>query len=385
MEDNTTSGNWYQKYLLPGVIFQSVLIGGGYATGREVVEFGGKFGAWGIWAILVMFLGFSLFSMLTFEVARVFRVRDYKNWIKQLIFNLWPLFDLLYLTMMILVLGVMSAATGSIAEEVLGWPHWVGASLVLFLVALLNFYGKKVIVNFKTVGTLFLYLGYFVFSGVVIYSSWDEVGRVLSTGDTSYTRGLSMGTVVWTGLLYVGYNLAGLPTTLFVLDQQTERRHTVWAGLITGVLATIPFTLTWFSLLGFYPSFEVLDAPVPWIRMLAIAASPPVLILYGLVVVWTLVETCTGFIHAVIDRMDSALVEMGKSGLRPFQSAVLAAGIFLTAGGLSQIGIIDLIATGYTAMAYGFLVLMALPLLTVGIIRMTMLGLNQKAVTRKVS
>ena len=37
----------YAKYILPGVLLQSVLIGGGYATGREIYSYGAKFGAFG--------------------------------------------------------------------------------------------------------------------------------------------------------------------------------------------------------------------------------------------------------------------------------------------------------------------------------------------------
>ena len=33
------SNSWFKKYLLPGFIFQSLVIGGGYGTGRELVEF----------------------------------------------------------------------------------------------------------------------------------------------------------------------------------------------------------------------------------------------------------------------------------------------------------------------------------------------------------
>jgi len=29
----------FQKYFIPGIIFQSVVIAGGYGTGREIVEF----------------------------------------------------------------------------------------------------------------------------------------------------------------------------------------------------------------------------------------------------------------------------------------------------------------------------------------------------------
>lgn len=44
----------FGKIVLPAVILQSVLIGGGYATGREIVTYGAKYGAAGWPAILVI-------------------------------------------------------------------------------------------------------------------------------------------------------------------------------------------------------------------------------------------------------------------------------------------------------------------------------------------
>ncbi len=85
--------------------------------------------------------------------------------------------------MMILVLGVMRAATDSITEETLGWPCWLGASLALASVSTLNLYGKKAITHFKTAGTVFLYLGYLTFSGTVILSQYDSIQTLLSTSN----------------------------------------------------------------------------------------------------------------------------------------------------------------------------------------------------------
>ena len=45
----------FGKFVLPGIILQSVMIGGGYATGREIVEYGAKYGALAgcpVWDIL---------------------------------------------------------------------------------------------------------------------------------------------------------------------------------------------------------------------------------------------------------------------------------------------------------------------------------------------
>ncbi|MFN3840389.1 MAG: hypothetical protein ACK4RF_06755, partial [Cyclobacteriaceae bacterium] len=60
----------FKQLFLPGIILQSVLIGGGYATGREIVEYGAKFGASGWVSGLAIFLGFSLLSIISMEACR---------------------------------------------------------------------------------------------------------------------------------------------------------------------------------------------------------------------------------------------------------------------------------------------------------------------------
>ena len=39
--------SWFQRFLLPGFAFKAVVIGGGYATGRELAEFFLPSGPWG--------------------------------------------------------------------------------------------------------------------------------------------------------------------------------------------------------------------------------------------------------------------------------------------------------------------------------------------------
>ena len=48
MRDPKPAGSsFFQRYLLPGFAFKAVVIGGGYATGRELAEFFLPSGAWG--------------------------------------------------------------------------------------------------------------------------------------------------------------------------------------------------------------------------------------------------------------------------------------------------------------------------------------------------
>ena len=93
--DKSRKSSFYAKYLLPGVILQSVLIGGGYATGREIYQYGAMFGSMGWISGITIAIGFSLFAFLTFEICRIYKVYDYKNFIKQMIGPLWPVMDIL--------------------------------------------------------------------------------------------------------------------------------------------------------------------------------------------------------------------------------------------------------------------------------------------------
>ena len=77
---------------------KAVVIGGGYATGRELVEFFLSRGPWGgLFAMLFATLLFSLFCSLTFVAALRFQTFDYRSFIRQLLGPAWPLFELAYL------------------------------------------------------------------------------------------------------------------------------------------------------------------------------------------------------------------------------------------------------------------------------------------------
>ena len=58
MAEGQGQPSWFQRYLLPGFAFKAVVIGGGYATGRELAEFFLPSGpAGGVAAIILFWMG----------------------------------------------------------------------------------------------------------------------------------------------------------------------------------------------------------------------------------------------------------------------------------------------------------------------------------------
>jgi uncharacterized membrane protein YkvI len=370
----------FATLLLPAIVAQSMIIGGGYSTGREIMEYAGRFGPRGWWAVVVIFLGFAVLSALAFEVARLGRAYDYKSWGRLLIGRLWPVYDILLVLMLLLVIAVMQAAVGSILEETVGLPYGVGLAIVFVMVGLLAWRGTSFIERFETVGSVALYVAYIVFS-VLILTSVKSTAAVPEVASEPSTRA-----VLLSGVQYVGYNLAVLPPVLFCLHRQRRRSEALVSGLLSGAAMTIPFALTFLCLMRFWPNPGVVDADVPWIPMLTAVGerwgggTGLWIWIFGVVAGWTLLETAVGGIHALVDRLERNLGDLppflrpAGGEMLPWQRSAAALVVLTGASLLARLGIIDLVKQGYGALSWGFILFMALPLLVVGTLRMSAAG-----------
>lgn len=82
---NAFESPFVRKYLIPGAVFQSVLVGGGYGTGREIVEFFTQYGAWGgLLGLGVTIVCWILVLAATWEFARISQVYDYRTFFQEL-------------------------------------------------------------------------------------------------------------------------------------------------------------------------------------------------------------------------------------------------------------------------------------------------------------
>src|SRR5690625_5198360 len=172
-------------------------------------------------------------AILIFEFSWKFYSIIYCTFIEAQFVPSWFLVDIVYFVLSIFGIAIMAYATGEIFQVTLGLNYWIGVILITFIVGILNFYGKGLIERFKTFGTLSLMIGYLVFASLVIFQTWDQAWDVLATGDTSYMTGtVSVFAVIWSGILYVGYNLAVYPATLFSIERQQSRKESVWSGKI---------------------------------------------------------------------------------------------------------------------------------------------------------
>ena len=154
----------FSKYILPGIIFQSVVIGGGYATGREIVEFffaSGPIG--GLLGIIVAMVVWSVSLALSFEMARLTKSYDYNSFFAHLLGRFSFLFEIAFLILIILVISTLGAAAGGLIASNFGVSAVWGTSAMMAAVAVLVFYGSKTIEKVLAGWSFLLYGAYFTF------------------------------------------------------------------------------------------------------------------------------------------------------------------------------------------------------------------------------
>lgn len=354
---------WLQVYIVPAAVFVSVVMGGGYGTGREVVQFFTSHGLQGgLLGILVATLAFALVLGLTFEFARVFRAYDYRAFFQHLTGRLWWTFEVLYLLLFLLVLGVVSSAAGTILEEEFHIASQLGMGLMLLLVAGLVFFGREVLERILTLWSA----GMYVIFGLYFYLVWQgtDTGVVEALDTAGGNPGWLTG-----GLLYVMYNVAIAPVLLFSTRAIATRREALLSGALTALLVMLPAALFHLSYAVGYP--EVLDQPVPNYWMIDTYAPDWLLIAFLVALFGTLVETGAGLVHGFIERLESVLMPDTDDGMGHLPRAAIAIVALGTSGLLGSLGIVSLIGKGYSALAVGFALVYVLPLLTLGVYRLS--------------
>jgi len=274
------------------------------------------------------------------------------------------LFEICYLVLMAIVLGVIAAAAGSILNEMFGFNYYVGVVGLLLGVGLLVYNGNEAIERFLSYWSFVLYGVYILFLIVVFVKFGGHISANLAAGEVKSGFALN-------GFKYAWYNLGCVPALLFSLTTLESRKESLISGILAAVITIVPAVLLLLGLISQYP--EVTSATVPTNFILDLIGSKTLQIAFQVTLFGTLIETGAGFINAVIGRIESVYEERGKSMPKAVNlgttMALLVMGVII-----AQFGLVGLIAKGYGTITWGFFLFYALPIVTLGLYKIMKQG-----------
>ncbi len=351
----------FKRFLLPGFAFKAVVIGGGYATGRELAEFFLPSGPWGgVFGMMLAMACWSIVCSATFLFARATHSFEYGAFFRSLLGPAWFLFDLAYACLVLIMLSVFGAAAGAICAALFGWPEAVGTFGLVAGIATVAAFGSDSVERLFKYVTYFLYAVYIVFVIVAFVHSSDRI--LANFAAPRAASGWALG-----GLTYAGYNVVGAVVILPVLRHLTCRRDAVVAGLLAGPLAMLPAMLFFVCMVAYYPAIS--SATLPSDYMLTRLNAPVLHVIFQLMILAALLESGTGAVHAVNQRLAGVLGARGRTLSTGGRFLVSAGVLILSVFVATRFGLVALIARGYRALAYLFIAVYVVPLLTYGVWR----------------
>lgn len=315
-----------QKYLI-AMAYMSVVIGGGFASGREVIEFFTGYGVWGIGGSIIAAFLFAFVGMQIAQISSRMQAKSHNQVLTRLFGETGgALVDYLLIFFLYGVGVIMLAAAGATFEQQFGWSTLAGSILMCVLVILTLCLNLKSIIYLISMAVPFLLL---IIMSIMVYSVFTGNFDVASQ-NTHAARFDVINLLGWTvpswalsGVLYAAFNVGvGFPMLAVIGGMTKSEKISGQGGALGGLGLGVLIVFLNFAL---YLNVDKLhDIPVP---TLLLAGKVNVALAYLTVVALILMiySTAVGMFFAFAVRW--AEPNTSKFKLIAVVSAVIGVGL----------------------------------------------------------
>lgn len=295
--------------------YMGAVIGAGFASGQEIMQFFIVFGQPGLWGVLLATILFSYLGALILFLSIRYRYTNYRELLCYLLGPSAAVFmDILSLFMLAGGLGIMLAGSGAVFSEQLGLPAWLGSvatALVTGMVIMGSLQrvmiANVILVPLKIIVILAVALAALMFYGLP--SGQPAAGPVGPT---------VAGNWVWSAILYVSYNMIVPVAVLTSLGRSVTTGVGVWGGMLGGLGMGLAAGLITLVGLAFYPMIMMYEIPLLYI---AGHLNEGLRIVLSVLIWLAILTTAIANAHGFASRLDPAqgryykLAGLGITGL----------------------------------------------------------------------
>lgn len=319
--------------------FVGLLVGAGFSTGREVIQYFVTFGSMGLWGVVLAGGLLAITGAVVIQLGSYFLAREHMSVFRNVAHPVVSRFLDISVTLTLFAIGfVMFAGAGSTLDQQYGFPAWAGAGLMVLLVmatGLLDVDRVSDLISGVTPLVIVAVVGAFLY--VMFHLPPD-----LSVLDAAAARTTPPVSPWWLSAFnYAGLSLMlGVSMVLVIGGNHPNLRQAGRGGLAGGVLYTV---LLLMSALALYLSIEqVGDADIPMLQLM-VSIHPALGHVMVVVVFGMIYNTAIGVFYALGRR----LTANRPDGYRRVFLLTCLAGY-----GLSFIGFDALMNAVYPAIGY---------------------------------
>ncbi len=279
--------------------YLGAVVGAGFASGQEIVQFFVSYGRHGSKGCLLAMVLFALCGGLLMYIAHRHETGSYQEMLQELMGEKFSkIIDLLMAVFLFLGLSMMLSASGAVFYEHLYKPKELGIFIASVLVAIFLYTGKKGLIksyNILVPAKLVLLLIITGYAALVI-----DGGQV-----EAYTGFLSPGEESrWliSSVLYVAYNFALAMVVLTEYQSIGSRKDGIWGAIWGGSLLGVLILFNYLALCKFLP--VILHYQVPMLYIAGVI-SPGTKVVYTIVLWVGILTTAIANAYGFAQRFSS--------------------------------------------------------------------------------
>ncbi|MBV7295141.1 hypothetical protein KRX51_04305 [Corynebacterium sp. TAE3-ERU12] len=329
-----------KRALTIAMAFVGLIIGAGFASGQETLQFFSSFGAGGLWGAGIAGIVMIVAGAGLLQLGSYFRANEHTQVLDRVAMPLTAKFlDVSIMVTLFCTGFVMFAGAGSNLEQQFNLPVWVGATLMLALVL------GAGLLDVDAVGRVIGAITPFIIVFLVLASVWALIHTDLSLAEAdAYANAeLSSSLPNWwiSALNYVGLcMIMAVSMTIVIGGNHFLPRSAGYGGLLGGIIYGALLTLAAAALLFSAP--DVADQDLPMLALVD-EINPTLSIGMAVVIYMMIFNTAIGMFYALGKRMTAN---------RPERFYPLFAVACVIGYGLSFIGFTQLVAVVYPALGY---------------------------------
>lgn len=326
--------------------FVGLLVGAGFATGQEVVQYFTSFGLNGVWGIIVAGIIMTLAGTVFLQLGSYFNAQEHNSVFRK-VTHPWVsrFLDICVIVTLFAVGFVMLAGAGSTLEQQFGVKAWIGSLIMLGLVLVCGMLDVSKVS--RVIGTITPLIIVAVVL-VAIYTAFNMPNDIGAAVEASSQLESPIGNWLVSALNYNGLALLmAVSMTLVIGGDHVNPREAGFGGILGGIIYFIMMALAGFSLMMNVESIGDSDIPM---LMIVDSISPTLGAIMAVIIYLMVFNTAIGMFYALGKRLAAG---------RENRYRVIFVVVCLAGFGLSFLGFKTLMGSVYPILGYLGIVMVA--------------------------
>lgn len=237
-------------------VYIGTIIGAGFASGQEMIQFFTRYGIKGIQGLILAGVLYAVIGAIILEVIYEKRYKSYNDLLKDIMGKrLGDILGFIVNLFLFVCFSAMIAGTGAMINQDFGLPKQVGAIIMIILCILTFLTGTKGFVYINSILVPILCIGGIGLGAYII------IFRDISV----FTSGLPQikGSWILSATLYVCYNMLTVIVVLCTMNHTLGQKKVArWGGIIGGIGLGVLGLSIGLSTLIYYNQVNMLEIPM---------------------------------------------------------------------------------------------------------------------------